>query len=281
MNMNFNPFSHSIEYGRPTMMYDSLDQSKATVPAFGLGHHVPDIEPFGTDIEPTDVLCGRGKTSFNHVGNRRFRDLIAASTDKYNSAKSRLEKSMVVHAIVEQVKKVKGRFLKQDRYTGRWYELDERQAKEKVGHAIRDATSTMHPKNKKVKPKHHSSGTSADLTSFLKNTATASAKKGTPARTVSNSSTISSRSDTASTCPTTPIACNKTKITSSLTTTDAFSWDDADLEPLHVDSMEARNSIVELQQNDMLLNQLKNALSSSSNHSTSSSSSAPNCIEIV
>jgi hypothetical protein len=57
------------------MAYESLDQCKVSSSgfSFGLGHHVPDYEAYGTEIEATDVLCGRGKTSFNHgksVGTR-------------------------------------------------------------------------------------------------------------------------------------------------------------------------------------------------------------------
>ena len=71
--MNFSSYHASngnVDFGRRHMIYESLDQCKANINdigiGFGLGHHVPDYELFGTEIEATDVLCGRGKTSFNH-----------------------------------------------------------------------------------------------------------------------------------------------------------------------------------------------------------------------
>lgn len=168
------------------------------------------------------------------VGNRRFRDLIASSTDKYNNAKSRLEKSMVVHYIVEEVKQRKGRFLKQDR-CGSWYELDIRQAKEKVGHAIRDATSSVDPK-KKI-PNKSRSKTASKTTATIK-------KSLEPSKTASSMTAVVS--------PTT------TKIEQQLfdlpVAESADHWDD--LEPLHVDSFEAQNSISELQRNEFFQQRL-------------------------
>jgi hypothetical protein len=71
MNMNFTPYHSSnghLDFVRPPMTYETLDQCKVNSSGFGLGlgHHVPDYEAYGTEIEATDVLCGRGKTSFNH-----------------------------------------------------------------------------------------------------------------------------------------------------------------------------------------------------------------------
>ena len=71
--MNFSSYHANnghVDFGRRHAVYDSLDHCKANISdigiGFGLGHHVPDYESFGTEIEATDVLCGRGKTSFNH-----------------------------------------------------------------------------------------------------------------------------------------------------------------------------------------------------------------------
>lgn len=83
-------------------------------------------------VNPYDILCGRGKTAFTHPGNRRFRDTVASVVDEYNAAGSRLGKSMVVTRIVQGIRAEGGRFLKLDRSTHRYYELDDKQAKEKV-----------------------------------------------------------------------------------------------------------------------------------------------------
>lgn len=186
---------------------------------------------FVTEIQPTDVLCGRGKTSFNHVGNRSFRDLIAESTQRYIDAKSRLQKSMVVHSIVEEVKKAQGRFLKQDRYSGQWFELDEKQAKEKVGHAIRDATSSIDPTKKMVKKR----------TSTAKSVM--SEEKAVRPDSASSMSDDSSRSN-ASEDSSIPM--------------DDFS--NIDIEPIRHDSYEAKNSLTALHDDDMFLRRISAVL---------------------
>lgn len=102
-----------------------------------------------TSINLTDVLCGRGKLSFNHVGNRRFRDVISASVSQYNAAESRLEKAKIVNKIVEEIQASGGRFLRQDEKAGTWHVLNHAQCREKVGHAVRDATSSIEARKKR------------------------------------------------------------------------------------------------------------------------------------
>lgn len=58
---------------------------------------------------------------FPLAGNRRFRDIITECIPEYNRANSRLEKSLVVHSIVESVRGEGGRFLKESQTTGDWY----------------------------------------------------------------------------------------------------------------------------------------------------------------
>jgi hypothetical protein len=55
------------------------------------------------------------------VGNKRFRDLIAASVAIYHDATSRLEKATVVNAIVEEIHASGGRFLRLDERAGTWH----------------------------------------------------------------------------------------------------------------------------------------------------------------
>ena len=91
------------------------------------------------DPQDFDILLGRGKTSFNHVGNRRFRVFINLNLRKYMDAGSRMEKTLVVNSVVEAIHEAGGRFLKQDPKTGRWHQVNTKMAREKVGHALRDA----------------------------------------------------------------------------------------------------------------------------------------------
>jgi hypothetical protein len=57
-----------------------------------------------TQITEFDILLGRGKTSFNHAGNRRFRKFIAMNMDAYLSSKNRFDKSMVVNTVLTAIK---------------------------------------------------------------------------------------------------------------------------------------------------------------------------------
>mmetsp|Transcript_22978 Transcript_22978/g.34851 ORF Transcript_22978/g.34851 Transcript_22978/m.34851 type:complete len:547 (+) Transcript_22978:101-1741(+) len=88
--------------------------------------------------EDFDILLGRGKTSFNHVGNRRFRVFIDINLQRYMDAQSRMEKTLVVNSVVEAIQDGGGRFLKQDNKTKKWYKVNAKMAREKVGHALRD-----------------------------------------------------------------------------------------------------------------------------------------------
>jgi hypothetical protein len=90
-------------------------------------------------VGPYDVVCGRQKEAFRNVGNRRFRVTVSLFMEKYVAASTRQCKSKVIAAVAEQVKANSGRFLK--RRNNEWVELDDKQAKEKVGHALRDMVS--------------------------------------------------------------------------------------------------------------------------------------------
>jgi len=98
-------------------------------------------ESIGTVVENPedfDILLGRGKTSFNHVGNRRFRVFIDIHLQRYMDAQSRMEKTLVVNSVVEAIQDGGGRFLKQDTKTKKWHKVSAKMAREKVGHALRD-----------------------------------------------------------------------------------------------------------------------------------------------
>lgn len=107
------------------------------------------------DLGANDVLCGRGKISFNHVGNRRFRVIIADSIEDYNAAASRKAKSVVVKRVHDTIRATGGRFLRMNTAHRTWVELGNQRSLEKVSHAIRDATST-NENMKKRKEKVHS-----------------------------------------------------------------------------------------------------------------------------
>ena len=88
----------------------------------------------------TDVLLGKQRDAFNHIGNRSFRSLIQDHWERYNNASGRCERTAIVVQIVEFLREERQvRFLKKDNSAGRWYIVHDSVAREKVGHAIRDA----------------------------------------------------------------------------------------------------------------------------------------------
>lgn len=94
------------------------------------------------DFVPSDddVICGRGKKCYAHIGNDRFRQRVIGMLDEYRKARSKLDKSKVLSDVVEQVRQNSptGGFVKQDS-DGRWYEVGDFLAREKTSQAFRDA----------------------------------------------------------------------------------------------------------------------------------------------
>lgn len=89
-------------------------------------------------ITQVDVLCGRGKMSFHHEGNNRYRMLIAEHADTYKMAPTKKMKMEVVLLIVEIIIARGGRFLVSNT-DGTWSDGGRQQGKKKTGHAFRDA----------------------------------------------------------------------------------------------------------------------------------------------
>ena len=108
------------------------------------------------DFSPSmyDVICGRGKECYNHVGNRRFRVSIEMVLDKYTRAETKTEKSLIVMTLVDKIRSncgpSGGGFIRFDRKTNRWYEIGDEAAREKVGQTLRE-TMTQHDPAKRAK----------------------------------------------------------------------------------------------------------------------------------
>ena len=89
------------------------------------------------ELGPYDILCGRSGTSFNNVGNRRFRVTISINLQRYIDAPSRQDKGKVIKSVVRMLKdEVGARFLKKTK--NGYVEMGEKKMREKVGHALRD-----------------------------------------------------------------------------------------------------------------------------------------------
>lgn len=90
-----------------------------------------------------DVLCTRGKSAFNHSGNVRFRSIIESHFEEYGQCQTKLEKSLAVITIVEEVRKLspEGGFVKFCKAKNCYVEVGDIKAREKIGHALRELKS--------------------------------------------------------------------------------------------------------------------------------------------
>ena len=107
---------------------------------YSVNHEVCEYSTIN-ELKENDVICGRGKHCFNHPGNRKFRYLVETFLSSYAEASCKLEKSIVVSRIVDEVRRnsPNGGFVKQDYNSGHWREVGDRLAREKVGQVLRDS----------------------------------------------------------------------------------------------------------------------------------------------
>jgi hypothetical protein len=85
--------------------------------------------PIDYKLGDNDVHCGRGKNRFSHIGNSRFRNIIASNLNRYNNAVTKIDKSNLIFEIVDYVRhhcQSTGQgvgFIKIDPRTGLYYEV--------------------------------------------------------------------------------------------------------------------------------------------------------------
>jgi hypothetical protein len=90
-------------------------------------------------LRPYDIICGRCRTAFNNVGNRRFRVTISLNLRRYMEAPTRREKSAVMQSVVDVLLRHAGaRFLKKKKKRIDYLVLDAKQVRQKIQHALRD-----------------------------------------------------------------------------------------------------------------------------------------------
>ena len=95
------------------------------------------------------VVCGRGRDSFNHIGNRRFRILASMFIERYSRANSKAAKSVIVSEIIEVIHQADGNFCKFTK--GKWFEVADHHAREKVSSLMRDLLHTQYRSSAKAK----------------------------------------------------------------------------------------------------------------------------------
>jgi len=112
-----------------------------------------DDEPLtmdGSVPDKLDVLCGRDKESYSHVGNKQFRVIVATNRERYQSCTSRDEKTKITTEIIKGIRDCGGRFLRKNEKTNLYEDVGDEYAHEKVSHALRSAKD---PKKKQPRKK--------------------------------------------------------------------------------------------------------------------------------
>lgn len=122
------------------------------------GEDITQSSSSSDSFSPEDVLLGRSRLSYNHPGNKRFRQLILANSCLYNETATRKEKAGLVCQLIGLINGSGGRFLRHASVGG-WREVSIKVAREKVGHALRDAFVTQ----AKERPTTHLSSSNASL----------------------------------------------------------------------------------------------------------------------
>lgn len=109
--------------------------------------------PLPMDFQPGayTVLCGRSRECFEWEGNRRFRALCELHKQDYQDAPGKLEKSRIVTKIMKAIRQASpvGAFVAFE--NGRYYEVSQRTAREKVGGFFRDSLHTVYRSSAKAK----------------------------------------------------------------------------------------------------------------------------------
>lgn len=101
--------------------------------------------------QPYSVHIGRGKICAEATGNRRLRVIASSFLEEYKAASTKIEKSVIVSKIVDVIQDAcpVGAFVKyQD---GRWWEVGDFTAREKVGSMLRDYLSDKYRSSSKAK----------------------------------------------------------------------------------------------------------------------------------
>jgi hypothetical protein len=105
----------------------------------------------GVDFQPShsSVICGRGKDSYNHAGNHRFRMVASMFVKRYSQANAKTDKSVIVSDIVTMIHQAGGMFCKHEK--GSWFKVGNHTAREKTSALLRDLLHSQYRSSAKAK----------------------------------------------------------------------------------------------------------------------------------
>jgi hypothetical protein len=101
-----------------------------------------------------DVLVGRHRLAFNHPGNKRFRVIVSKHLARYHQQPDRKDRSRLIAEIVETVEQAGGCFFKATK-PGQLVEISEKEKRNKVGHALRDAAAVAKAEQNPARKEKH------------------------------------------------------------------------------------------------------------------------------
>ncbi|OEU08006.1 hypothetical protein FRACYDRAFT_271819 [Fragilariopsis cylindrus CCMP1102] len=107
------------------------------------------------EINPNDVLCGRGGLTNSHMGNQSFRGVVAEYQLVYLTAR-KSEKKGIAQKIVARIKENGGQFLQRSaNNSDAWSISSDKRAVEKTSQALREGLDVKHktvrPRNKWIR----------------------------------------------------------------------------------------------------------------------------------
>jgi hypothetical protein len=100
----------------------------------------PQVVQYVDQPRDIDVVLGRGGKSNHHPGNKRYRSEVQ-NLQKWYKASDKSEKTELSQHLVNFVHSYQGRFVKQEKGTGRWYVVSNLVARRKASQALREHMS--------------------------------------------------------------------------------------------------------------------------------------------
>ena len=94
-----------------------------------------------------DVICGRGKQTFTHQGNKHLRSIVQMYSKQYSQAATKTIRTNIVTEVIQWFKARGSGFVKKDPETGIWTEAGEVLIREKVGQHFRNCLGNKYLSN--------------------------------------------------------------------------------------------------------------------------------------
>lgn len=122
----------------------TLEQPQTSEPRPSASHVVSPCVDYIWDLQPFDIVCGRGAPCQFNEGNYEFMDLITRYQTSYLCAR-RSDKPRIALQVLQEIHDRGGRFVRRQKAPGRqaWVEVNEKSAYEKVCQALRDGAPEL------------------------------------------------------------------------------------------------------------------------------------------